>query len=246
MASLWSAPWYMLRGASFLRDHRSLWKYAAAPMVMSVLILGGSYILLYHLYTSLAHSFESRAWYGGILYYVLLVALTLTVAIVFFVVFGRIVSALAAPFNEVISRKTDELVTGIRDDTAFSLPELLRDSGRSLWHSLRILFLYVGLLLCSLVLLLIPVLGGILYPCACALISALLLAYEYLGYPMDRRKFSWQQKGEFVRSRFGPILGFGLGVLVSASIPVINLLFIPIAAVGGTLLFLDLNRGDSR
>jgi CysZ protein len=67
-----------------------------------------------------------------------------------------------------------------------------------------------------------------------------MFAYEYLGYPMDRRGLSFHDKRRFLRTRLKSTLGFGVGNLVVASIPLVNILLIPAAVAGGTLLFLDL------
>jgi CysZ protein len=236
---------YVMRGAVFLRSHRQLWKYAAAPLAISAALLGTSYALLYRLCVALSASFKGDAWYTGVIYYLLMTVLILTLTVAFFFLVGRVASALAAPFNEVLSRKTEALVTGREDMESFSAVQLLKDSGRSLLHSLRFLGIYVGLMVVGLVLLLIPVVGGFLYAVAAGLIAALLFAYEYLGYPMDRRRFSWQDKRVFLRSQFRQVIAFGLGVAVTASVPVVNLLFIPAAAIGGTLLFHDLGSGKA-
>jgi uncharacterized protein involved in cysteine biosynthesis len=42
------------------------------------------------------------------------------------------------------------------------------------------------------------------------------------------------------RSRFSTMFGFGTGVWAFLFIPLVNLLFMPAAVAGGTLLFLDL------
>jgi CysZ protein len=104
-----------------------------------------------------------------------------------------------------------------------------------------VLGIYLALLIAALLFLLIPGVGVLLYTGAGALISSYMFAYEYLGYPMDRRRFTWKNKQNFLRSRFRSVIGFGLGNIVVASIPFLNLLFIPAAVVGGTLLFLDLS-----
>jgi CysZ protein len=239
--SLLSSSLYIIRGALFLRAHRVLWKFAAAPLVISATLLGTSYALLYHLCKSLSAWLKESSWYTGILYYVLMIVLVLTLTVAFCFLVGRVASALSAPFNEVLSRKTEALITGKEEMEPFSVVQLLRDSGRCLIHSLRFLGLYVALLAGGLVFLFIPVLGGFLYGAAGTLIAAYLFAAEYLGYPMDRKRFSWQDKRAFLRSQFSQVIGFGLGVTVAACVPIINILFIPAAAVGGTLLFQDLN-----
>lgn len=232
---------YVIEGARFLRSHTALWKYAAAPMVISALILGGSYILLYSLYTRFAAPWQGAEWYGRVLYYVLLVVLGAGVLVVFFFLFTRLASAVAAPFNDLLSQKTEHLVTGREDELPFSVVQLLKDSVRSLGHSFKILAIYLALALVALLLLFIPGVGGFLYAVGGTFISAYMFAHEYLGYPMDRRRFSWEQKRAFLRSRLREALGFGLGNVAVASIPFINIFFIPAAVVGGTLLFLDLN-----
>ncbi|MBI4966050.1 MAG: EI24 domain-containing protein [Desulfomonile tiedjei] len=238
------APLYVLRGALFLWAHRELWKYAAAPLAISLVVLGGSYILLYYVFSHLVGQMMGGEWYWQALYYMLLVIVGLIVLVVFFFIFTLVASALASPFNEVISQKTEQIITGTFHEAPFSAALLLKDSGRAIAHSFRILGLYILLLVLVLPLLLIPGIGSLLFAVASALLSAYKFAHEYLGYPMDRRRFSWQEKRAFLKSGFRSIMGFGLGNLVIASIPVVNLFFIPAAVVGGTLLFLDLNEPE--
>ncbi len=135
-------------------------------------------------------------------------------------------------------------VRGTFHDTPFSVLQLLKDSARSIGHSLKVVAIYVAFMIGALLLLLIPGIGAILYTVAGCLLSSYMFAYEYLGYPMDRRRFTWKEKQNFLRSRFRSVIGFGLGNVVVATIPFLNLLFIPAAVVGGTLLFLDLGAGS--
>jgi CysZ protein len=243
--SLLPAPLYVVRGAVFLWNNRVLWKYASAPLAISTAVLSLSYIVLYYFLRRLLTPLISDAWYMQILYYVLVIVLVVLFAVIFFFVFARVASALAAPFNEVISQKTEELVTGSFVEIPFSMVQLARDSTRSIVHSFRILGLYVGLLVAALLLMLVPGAGPLLFSAAGALLSAYMFAFEYLGYCMDRRRFSFGEKRAFFRSHFRSVMGFGLGSVAAATIPVVNLLFIPAAVVGGTLLFLELNASDS-
>jgi CysZ protein len=231
----------VLRGAFFLWAHRELWKYAATPLAISVVVLGGSYVLLYHVFFKLVGHMVDAQWYWQALYYVLLAVVTVLTLVVFFFIFTLVASALSAPFNDVISHKTEQIVTGTFQETPFSVGLLIKDSGRAIAHSFRILGLYLLLLAFTLLFLLIPGIGSLLFAIAGALLTSYKFAFEYLGYPMDRRRFSWRDKRAFLKSSFSSIMGFGLGNLAIASIPVVNLFFIPAAVVGGTLLFLDLN-----
>jgi CysZ protein len=238
------APLYVLKGALFLWSHRVLWKYAAAPLAISGVFLGVSYGILYHLFVRFVPLYSNLQWYLRIMYYLAVAAVGVLFVVLFFFLITRIASAVAAPFNDLISQKTEELVTGTFMDTPFSVVRLFKDSLRSVYHSLKILALYLALLLAALLLLLIPGIGSLLFTIAGTLLSAFMLAWEYLNYPLDRRRFSWKDKSSFFQSRLGYVMGFGLGSVVVATIPLVNLLFIPAAAVGGTLLFLDLEHED--
>ncbi len=240
------SPFYVLRGASFVWNHKVLWKYAAAPIAISVLILGASYILLYNLFFDWVGGAVPEQWYWQVLYYFLVVIVSLILIVVFFFLFTRIASALSAPFNELIAQKTEELTRGAYEDSPFSFIQLLKDSGRSIGHAFRILGVYIFLQILLLPLWLIPGIGAPLFSVASMLLSAYMLSYEYLGYPLDRRRYSFKEKRRFLKDRLRPNLGFGLGCLALASIPLVNILLIPAAVAGGTLLYLDLNPTDTR
>jgi CysZ protein len=185
--------------------------------------------------------FRGAEWYWQVLYYVVTVILAVLLLVIVFFLFTRLASTLASPFNDLISERAEALATGWSDQTPLSLVTLLRDAGRSLVHSFKILGVYMVLLFVGLPFLLIPWIGGPLFTVFGALVSSYMHAYEYLGYPMDRRRFSFAEKRSFIRSHMRSAMGFGLGNLAVASIPLLNVLFVPAAVVGGTLLFLELS-----
>jgi CysZ protein len=241
-----SSPFYVLRGAIFLWKHKTLWKYAIAPILIGILVLtvslGLSYYLIYHYLGGWLQNFFGPAWYWQIVYYLVVVIAGLLVLVISFLMFTIIATSIAGPFNDMISEKTEELVTGRVSNAPFSFNQMIKDISRGVWHSLRILGFYVGVLIPSLLLLLIPGIGFGLFGFVIGLLSSYLLAFEYLGYPMDRRRYSFKEKRAFVHSRMKSALGFGFGNFLWASIPIVNILMIPAAAVGGTLLFLNLSR----
>ncbi|MEW6350366.1 MAG: EI24 domain-containing protein [Thermodesulfobacteriota bacterium] len=240
------SPFYVLRGARFIASHRELWRYAAAPLAMSLLLLGSSYIGAYYLLKNLFSRFTVETWYWQIVYYVLAVLAGLVVLVVFFFLITKAASALAGPFNDVLSQKTEALVTGGLTPATASSGHVLNDCLRSLGHSLKILGLYVAVIGCGLPLLLIPGVGSLLFSAVCVLLSSYMFAYEYLGYPMDRRRLSFKEKRAFLRSNLVSAMGFGLGNVSIAMIPFINLLLIPSAVAGGTLLYLHITRPPQR
>lgn len=239
------SPMYVLRGASFIWGHRTLWKYAAAPLAICTVVMGGFCALLFHFLTGWLSPPAGGEWYRQVAAYLLIAVIAVLMLVVAAFIFTRVASAIASPFNDLMSQKTEELLGGSIQDTPFSVTGLFRDSGRAIAHSFKILGVYLGLMVPALLLLLVPGIGALLFSIVGALLSAYMFAYEYLGYPMDRRKFSFSEKRRFLRSQLRSAIGFGLGNLAVASIPVVNFLFLPAAVVGGTLLFLDLYQTDA-
>ena len=236
------SPLYILTGFVFLWRNRVLWKYAAAPLAISFVIFGLSYVLLYHLFYEMLGGVMGEQWYWKVLYYVIIVIAAVLLVAVFFFIFRAVASAIAAPFNDLLSEKTEQLVTGVYSETPFSVIQVFKDASRSIVHSFRILGIYLGLLILFLFLLLIPGLGYPFYTAATILLSSYMLAYEYLGYPLDRRRLSFRQKRAFLKANLRSSLGFGIGNLAVGCVPFVNLLMIPAAVVGGTILYLKLIR----
>lgn len=232
---------YILYGARFLYRHRNLWKYALAPAFVSgTLLLIGYVILYYYLFEILLTRWYATNSSLQIVYYGVLIVFFAAIALICFFLFGRIASAISGPFSDALSKRTEEIITGRLNELPFSLPDLLNDTGRSLYHAIKMLGLYLGFLVITLPLLFVPVFGGALYTGAGVLVAAYLFAWEYLSYPMDRRRWSWKEKKALLHSNFVSTLTFGLVGVIFMGVPIVNLLLIPSAAVGGAMLFLDL------
>lgn len=238
------SPFYVLRGASFVWNNRVLWKFAAAPLMISAAVLTLGYVLLYYFLRDMVRGVIGDQWYWQVLSYLVAFVVGLFLLVLFFFLFTRVASALAAPFNELISERTEQIATGRVPPTSFSLSALLKDSARSIGQAFKILAVYIGLLAAALALWIVPGAGPVLFSAATVLISSYMFAYEYLGYPMDRRRMAFTEKRRFLRTKLKSALGFGVGNLVIASIPLMNILLIPAAVAGGTLLFLDLEPGS--
>jgi CysZ protein len=235
-----------VHGARFLLSHRVLWKFAIAPSVIGTVLFAGAYAALYHFGGSFAGAHQDGPWYIRTLVGALFVLAAVGAAVVLLFLFAKIASAIASPFNDLISDKTEQLVSDRYVETPFSSIALMKNSARAIRHSFKLLAIQAAVLACSFLLLLVPLAGAFLFPVAGALLSSFLMAFEYLGYSMDRRGYTWNEKKAFLRAHRSPALGFGLGCVATTTIPFVNLLFIPIAAVGGTLLFLELEKSGKR
>ena len=82
--------------------------------------------------------------------------------------------------------------------------------------------------------------GQIVYAIFGFLFTAIYFSIDYVDWPASRRNRSVAYRFGLVTDHFMPMFGFGTGVWLFLFVPLLNLLFMPAAVAGGTMLFLDL------
>lgn len=227
-----------LQAARFLRAHPALLRYVAIPFVINVLTFALVFYFGAGLFDELTARYLSghEGWWWQVLdWLVTLLAALVTLVLVFFS-FTLVGNLIAAPFNELLSERTEQLLSGAEADTPFALRRLLRDAGRSLFDEVRKLSLFVIALVLCLSLALIPFLGAPLSAAGSLLLTLYFLVIEYTGFVFGRKALGFAVQRRFVARRRGLWLGFALAVFALLLVPLIQLLTIPLAVVAATLL----------
>ncbi len=87
-------------------------------------------------------------------------------------------------------------------------------------------------------------LGAVLDGLRMILGSGRMLAFEFLDYPMGRRRMGLRARARFARRHTWEMLGLGLPLLLGSMVPVLGAACMPVGVAGGTLLLLRL-RGEA-
>jgi len=217
----------LIRGVGYLFVRPRLWPLAVAPAVVTLLlfagVIAGATIWINH-----AIGGDSAAFL-----YLTGVLVTLVVLAIAFFTFTVVGTAVASPFLDLLGARVESahLPSGPGAQSSF-----VRDTFRSIGDTMRLLVLQIVVLLVSLPLNLVPVVGTL----AWLGIGAWLAAFDYLDFPLARHHYHWKERWAFLRRHAWPALGFGIGVFGLLLIPFLNVFILPIAAVAGTLLYLDL------
>jgi CysZ protein len=237
------------RGAAFLVGHPRLWFWAAIPFILNIILFvavawGGWHYFSQWLDTLFSTSAET--WWGVALGWLLRILFWLVLGLLILFCYVPLATVVAAPFNDIISDQVERMYARAGIDEAFSVRQL----GRSIWLGFRTSLklaskTIVYMLLVLPLYLLPPPLGGILGPAAQAAITIRFLSLEHTSYSMDRRYYTYEQRSSFLKLNRARTIGLGAMCFVVMMVPFVNALFIPIAAVAGTLLFCDteLRRG---
>ena len=232
------------RGASYVVSRPSLYKWIAAPFVLTVFVLVG---VAWGAWSIAAPGADAVAGLlpgflssliGGALK-ALLVGL---LAIGGYVIFVAIAALITAPFCEMLSEAIEVERTG-HDSGPFSLGTFVRDIVLGISHALRRVMKYVLLVACIFIVgVIVPVIGPPVAAALSALVTIRFAAFDALDAVMARKGWTYSQKKNFLRAHSGRSFGLGAATAAILLIPVFNVLALPFAAAGATLLYLDVGE----
>src|SRR5215203_4023337 len=162
-------------------------------------------------------------------------ALLLTSTAVLVVSFTVIAQIIGQPFYERISDRIEHQLGGRRGGAEFDVP-WWRTFPRASLESALLLAMTLACTAPLFVLGLFPVLVQTVVPVLQALVAGFFLAVELLAIPLERRglrlagrlRFGWRHRAQ--------TLGFGITAFLLFLVPLMNVLALPGAVVGATLL----------
>jgi CysZ protein len=224
----------LLRAWGLLFRSRRLFVLSALCAVLTAAALVGLALLLYRHAPGLLSSLWARpeSWYGRAGWYAALVLGSLVAWVVGAnVVPPLLVSPLQDPLSEATEAECGEADAGLQPAS------FLKGLTTGLLHTLaRMAVLLLGLAV-LLPLNLVPGLGSIAFTVLASVWTMLFMAAEHVGAPMTRHLYPFARVLRVLRERKALCLGFGAGVYVLLWVPILNTFFLPVAIVGGTLLY---------
>jgi CysZ protein len=159
----------------------------------------------------------------------------LVVLLVLFFGFTLVANLIASPFYGFLAEKVAEQERGlVSPPTTYG--EILMTVPRSVGRELRKISYYLPRLLALLFLTLIPVVNLVASPLL-LLFGVWMMAVQYVDYQADNDKVSFIDMLRWMKGRRGLSLGFGLPVYFGMLIPLVNLLVMPAAVAGSTILW---------
>lgn len=241
LAFLDGALW-PLRGARIILVNPRLWGWVIVPAVINatLLFLGITAVL------SLTPTVLSWLWPvppgAGLLIRTLwwVVAVLLMGTLLTLTAVGTyfLSGLVALPFLDQLSDRVEVMQIGPREQ-ATSWAEFFGDIGVSMLHTVLGLLTWAVAMISLLVVGLIPVVGPPVEAVLSLCVTALLLSREMMDGPLSRRRVGYLAKLRTVWRHTPTTLGFGLVVAALLWVPLLNFLLLPVAVVGGTLMYLS-------
>ncbi|MFT5887598.1 MAG: CysZ protein [Zhongshania sp.] len=231
-----SGPQYLFRGFALLKEP-SIRLFVILPLLINTLIFGSLSALTFNQLGDWINQIINwlPSWLSFLSWILWPLAVVLVLAIVMYV-FSSVANVIAAPFNGLLAEKVEELLTGQEVSGRETIAQALISFPRSIGRECRKLFYYLGFAILTLIA------SFIISPAAPLLwftLSAWMMAIEYCDYPMDNHKLSFAESKKRIASHRSTSASFGALVMLGTMVPILNLVIMPAAVCGGTLLWVE-------
>lgn len=182
---------------------------------------------------------SAQGWWAALARGILWVVFAAATGLLMFFAFTMVANLIAAPFNGLLAERVERVLGGrINDDGMGSERNGLGAVVGAIVNELRKLRYFLIVVLFPLVLTLIPVIN-VVAPFVWLIITAWILALEYLAYPMENHGLHFSEVRRLARANIFLTLGFGAAVMAIMVVPVINLTVIPASVAGATAMWVD-------
>ncbi len=215
-------------------------RFVAIPLAINVVLFGGAswYLLMKfdEWMTRLMPEFPDwLSWLETAISWILWPLFTIMILLVIFYTFTFVANLIAAPFNSLLAEKIENFLRNEPLDEGPGYPtfEIIK---RSIGSEIGKLVYFIKWWLLLFIFTLIPGIN-LVAPFVWILFGAWMLSLEYLDYPMANHNKFFKDINQQAMNKRSLSLGFGGGVMLLTSIPLINLIAMPAGVAGATALW---------
>lgn len=252
-----SGVFYPFIALKMLWQNKNLWKYLVIPILINILVGIVTYILLLepsvNFYDNFANNLIIRVdqlidnfpeWLEFITYIIVAIAVFLKglIFVILLMIIGFIIlqfgGILGSPFYGKLSEKIEILKKGKLEIIEINF---IKEIFRAILFEFKKILLTICLGIPFFLINFIPTFGNLISLIGGLSITLTIICLDFFDATLERKRLSFREKLKFVWGGFPLTIGFGLICLALISIPLINLIAIPICVSAGTLLVCDRN-----
>ena len=160
----------------------------------------------------------------------------LAMVLLVFYAFVSSANLIGAPFYGFLAEVVEQRLTGKKNESAFTLKEILKLIPRTIFRELRKLMYYLPRVIALFILGLIPGVNAIA-AVVWIIFSGWMMAIQYVDYPADNNGVSFDDLRKVLNQHKGAALGFGLCTFGLTLVPIVNLIILPAAVCGGVVFW---------
>jgi len=239
-----SGAGYFFRGLSML-PQRGVRAFVMIPLAANIVLFGllGRLALGYVATLITATELALPSWLS-FLTWILVPILWLAGGLLTGYASTFLVLLLTSPFHSLLAEKVEEQVTGRPVPAIGGIAVALLAIPRGIARELSKFLTYIPVALVVLILSFVPGINT-LSPLLWFLLGAWMMSLQFLDYPMDNHRLPFSEVRSASAARRLSSLGFGGMVAFVSGIPFVNLVVVPAAVIGATLLWCEELRQDA-
>lgn len=229
---------YFLRGLAMTFEP-GLRRFVLVPLIANISLFGLMGWLLYEVITDFydAAMLSVPEWLQ-FLSWIITPLLWLVASLMTGYASTLLVLMLTSPFHALLAEKVEEAITGESVPALEGVAAALLEVPRALFREIRKFLYYVPMALAVLILTIIPVFNAVA-PLGWFLLGAWMMSLQFIDYPMDNHRLPFREVRDACAERRLSTIGFGATVAFFTGIPLLNLVVIPAAVIGATLLWCE-------
>lgn len=226
---------YVGRGFE-LAFQKGVRRYVLIPLSINIVLFSIAIHAIFH-YTGIWVA-DLIEWLPGWLQWLEIILwplIVIAVLLVFGLLFTSVANIIASPFNSLLAEKVEYRLTGIKPLDG-GVSGMIKDIPRTIGREFqKILYFIPRAIGYGLLLLFVPVIGQLLW----FLFGGWMMTIQYADYAFDNHKVPFDRMRYQLRQNRGLSLSFGVIVALLASVPIVNLVMIPVAVCGATAMYVD-------
>ncbi|MBF2057385.1 MAG: EI24 domain-containing protein [Cyanobacterium sp. T60_A2020_053] len=249
---------YPFQALNLIAKNKSLWQYLIIPILINIIIGIITYLLILqpslnlwetvvnNLVISLQEFIKNLPQWLNILIIITNFISSIIrglLLIVMFIVIGIIIAqfggVLGAPWYGKLSEKIEVIKRGQLEIIEI---DPLQDIVRAILFELKKILLSIIVGLPLFLLNFIPAVGNVISVYGGSMLTITIVCLDFLDATLERKRLKFREKLTFVFKEFPRTFGFGLACLIMISIPLLNLIIVPMCVCAGTLLVCDRHR----
>ena len=236
---------YFVMGWHFITQ-KGLRRFVIMPIALNTVLLSGLFwLFITQISQAIDWTMSFIPDWLSFLSVILLVFSIVMILLLFYFTFATLSGFIAAPFNGLLAEKVEKILTGenINDDGLLDVmkdvPRMLSREWQKLLYSLPKI---IGLFLLSF----LPIIGQTIVPVLTFIFTCWMMAIQYCDYPFDNHKVSFDVMKNALGNQRTQSLTFGGLVTCCTFVPVVNLLIMPVAVCGATVMWVENYRNHLR
>ncbi len=228
---------YFLLGFKLLLTP-GLKRYIIIPMVFSCVLFTGLFYLSYHyLIPYASHYVDKLPSWLSFLSSVLMLVFIIMFVLLFLTMFTVIFNVIAAPFNGLLAEKAQKILYG-KSVPSVNFPVMaigaFKRQGQFLWYFVP---RFLGMCLLFFVPFIQPLMPFIWF-----FFTAWMLSMQFQDVSLDNNLVSFYEMRQIVKTNKMRSLGFGSLINLASFIPFLNILTMPAAVIGSTIIYCDSHK----